>query len=112
MGELKYSGIKIGTLHKGLDLQSGYTGVKIEKLSKGFDKVEASLSYGNFTAGLEAGATFKFEGEAKYGNVNIATTDRLSKTKENNYVRVWGNVGSSPKSSIHVITKYGNSNIE
>ena len=112
VGELKYSGIRIGTLHKDFDLQSGYTGVKIEKLSRGFDKVDASLSYGNFTAGLETGASFKFEGEAKYGSVNISTGDRLSKTKENNYVRVWGNVGSNPKSSIHVITKYGNSNFE
>ena len=51
-------------------------------------------------------------GEAKYGKVNIATGDRLSKSKENNYVRVWGNVGSNPKSSIHVITKYGNSTFE
>jgi len=112
VGELKYSGIKLGTLHKGMDLQSGYTGVKIEKLSKEFDKLDASLSYGNLYVGLEPGASFKFEGEAKYGKVNISTGDRLSKTKENNYVRVWGNVGSNPKSSINVITKYGNSSFE
>ena len=73
--------------------------------------MDAALSYGNLTVGLEPGASFKFEGEAKYGNVNISG-DRLSKTKENNYVRVWGNVGSNPKSSIKVITKYGNSNFE
>jgi hypothetical protein len=112
VGELKYSGIKLGTLHKGFDLQSGYTGVKIEKLAKGFDKFDASLSYGNLNVGLEPGSSFKFEGEAKYGKVNIDTGDRLSKTKENNYVRVWGTVGSNPKSSIKVITKYGNSSFE
>jgi hypothetical protein len=112
VGELKYSGIKIGRLNKTFDLHSGYTGVKIGTLSSGFDKVDASLSYGNFTAGLEPGASFKFEGEAKYGNVNIDTGDRLSKSKENNYVKVWGNVGSNPKSSIKVITKYGNSTFE
>jgi len=112
VGELKYSGIKFGTLNKTLDLHSGYTGVKIGTLSKGFDKVDASLSYGNLTMGLESGASFKFEGEAKYGSVNISTGDRLSKTKENNYVKVWGNVGSNPKASIKVITKYGNSNFE
>jgi hypothetical protein len=111
VGELKYSGIKIATLNKTLDLHSTYTGVKIETLSNGFDKVDASLSYGNFTAGLEPGAAFKFQGEAKYGKV-IISGDRLSKTKENNYVKVWGNVGSNPKSSINVITKYGNSSFE
>jgi hypothetical protein len=112
VAELKYSGLKFGRLNKTLDLESAYTGAKIGTLSNGFDEVNAELSYGNLTVGLEQGASFKFEGEAKYGKVNISAGDRLSKTKENNYVRVWGNVGSNPKSSIHVITKYGNSTFE
>ena len=112
VAELKYSGLKFGRLNKTLDLESAYTNAKIGTLTNGFDEMSAELSYGNLTVGLEQGASFKFEGEAKYGNVNISTGDRLSKTKENNYVRVWGNVGSNPKSSIHVITKYGNSTFE
>jgi len=112
VAELKYSGLKFGRLNKTLDLHSAYTGAKIGTLTNGFDEVSAQLSYGNISVGLEQGASFKFEGEAKYGNVNISTGDRLSKTKENNYVKVWGTVGSNPKSSIHVITKYGNSSFE
>jgi len=112
IGELKYSGIKFDRLNKVLELNSGYTGVKIGTLSKDFSKVDAELAYGNLSVGMEAGASFKFTGEAKYGNVNIATDDRLSKTKENNYVKVWGTVGSNPKATIHVITKYGNSSFE
>ncbi len=112
VGEVKYSGIKFDVLHKTFDLHSGYTNVKIGTLSRDFDKVDASLSYGNLNVGLESGASFKFEGEAKYGNVNISTGDRLSKTKENTSVRIWGTVGSNPKSSITVITKYGNSTFE
>jgi hypothetical protein len=112
VAELKYSGLKFGKLNKTLSLHSAYTNAKIETLSNGFDEVDAELSYGNLTMGLEAGAAFKFEGEAKYGNVSINTGDRMSKTRENNYTRVWGNVGSNPKSSIYVITKYGNSSFE
>lgn len=112
VGELKYSGIKFGTLHKALNLHSGYTHCKIERLSKGFDEVEASLSYGNIHLGVEAGASFKFQGEAKYGNVKIDAGERMSKTKENNYTKVWGNVGSNPKATVKLITKYGNINIE
>jgi len=112
VGELKYSGIKFGKLNKALELHSGYTGVKIGTLSKGFSKVDAELAYGNLSVGLEEGASFKFSGEAKYGSVNISTDDKLSKTKENNYVKVWGTVGSNPKATIHVITKYGNSSFE
>ena len=112
VAELKYSGIKFGKLNKVLELHSGYTGVKIGTLSKGFSKVDAELAYGNLSAGLEEGASFKFTGEAKYGNVSIDTGAKLSKTKENNYVKVWGTVGSNPKATIHVITKYGNSSFE
>jgi len=112
VAELKYSGLKFGKLNKVLDLHSAYTGAKIGTLSNGFDKVDAELSYGNLNVGLDQGASFKFSGEAKYGNVNISAGDRMSKTKENSYVKVWGNVGSNPKSSIHVITKYGNSTFE
>jgi hypothetical protein len=112
VAELKYSGLKFERLNKVLDLQSAYTNAKIGTLSKGFDKVDAELSYGNLTAGLEQGASFKFEAEARYGNVNVAGSNQLSRVKENNSVRMWGNVGSNPKSSINVITKYGNSSFE
>ena len=112
VAELKYSGLKFGKLNKALELHSGYTSVKIGTLSKGFSKIDAELSYGNFSVGLEEGAAFKFSGEAKYRSVNISAGDKLSKTKENNYVKIWGTVGSNPKSSIHVITKYGNSSFE
>jgi len=112
IGELKYSGLKFDKLNKVLELQSAYTGVKIGTLSKGFDKVDAELSYGNLSVGLEQGTSFKFEGEARYGNVSVAGGSQLNKVKENNSVRIWGNVGSNPKSSIQVITKYGNSSFE
>lgn len=112
VGELKYSNVKFDRLNKTFNLNSAYTGAKIGTLTNGFGAVDAELSYGNLTVGLEQGATFKFDGEARYGTINLTGGDRLNKTKENNYVKVWGTVGSNPKSSIHVITKYGNSSFE
>jgi len=112
VAELKYSGVKFDQLNKVLELHSAYTGAKIGTLSNGFDKVDAELSYGNISVGLQQGASFKFEGEARYGNVSVAGGDQLSKVKENNSVRIWGNVGSNPKSTINVVTKYGNSSFE
>jgi hypothetical protein len=112
VGELKYSGVKFERLNKTFNLNSAYTGAKIGTLTNGFGAVDAELSYGNLTVGLEQGASFKFDGEARYGNISLAGGDRLNRTKENNYVKVWGTVGSNPKSSIHVITKYGNSSFE
>ncbi len=110
--ELKYSGIKFGVLHKSLQLHSAYTGAKIEKVSKGFDEIEASLAYGNIQMGLEPGASYKVEGQAKYGKIHIASGDKLSKSKDGPSTKVWGTVGSSPKSTVKLIAKYGNIIIE
>jgi hypothetical protein len=112
VAELRYSGLKFEVLNKTLSLESAYTNAKILKLSRDFDEVDASMAYGNIYMDVESGASYKFEGEAKYGNVNIDTDDRLSKSKENNYTRVWGTVGSSAKSSMKLVTKYGNITIE
>ncbi len=112
VAELKYSGLKFGVLNKTLNLHSGYTNAKILKLSKDFEEVEAALSYGNIFMDVESGASFRFEGESKYGNISIDAADRLSRTKENNYTRVWGNVGSNPRSTMNLTTRYGNINIE
>lgn len=112
IAELKYSGLKFGTLNKKLDLHSSYTNAKVLKLSKDFEKVDATLSYGNIYMGVESGASFKFEGESKYGKVNVAPEGRLSKSKEGTSMKIWGTVGSGPKSTMHLITRYGNIDIE
>jgi hypothetical protein len=112
VGELRYSGIKFGALTKKFSVESKYTNMKIEHLSKDFKEVHAVLSYGNITMDVEEGASFKVEAEARYGSVNIAQDGKLSKSKENNIVKIWGNVGSDPKGSIAVETRYGNIDIE
>lgn len=112
VAELKYSGLKFGTLHKTLSLHSAYTNAKVEQLSKGFSEVDAALSYGNIYLGVESGASYKVEAEAKYGKVKVASEGKLSKIKEGTNMKVWGTVGSSPKSSMKLITKYGNIDIE
>jgi len=111
VGELKYSGIKFQKLNKNLNVSSSYTPVKIFQLARDFEEVEASLSYGNFYVELEPGTAFKFDGKARYGNVNIKDAAGLSRVVENNEVHVWGNVGSNPKATMEVVTKYGNSEI-
>lgn len=108
VGELKYSGLKFGTLNKSLEVHCTYTSVNVEKLARGFDKIDAELSYGNIDLDVESGAAFKFEGVAKYGKVNVELDGKLSKSKEGTTQRVWGSVGSNPRSSVNLITKYGN----
>jgi hypothetical protein len=112
VAELKYSGLKFGKLNNSLNLQSTYTSAKIEQVSSGFDEIEAELAYGNVHLGMAPGASYKLDAVAKYGKVLVAGEGRLSKSKEGTTQKVWGTVGSSAKSTINVITKYGNIEIE
>jgi hypothetical protein len=110
--ELRYSGVKFGVLNKKMSIESRYTGVKVLKLSKDFKEVNASLSYGNIFLAVEPGTSYKLEGETKYGSIKVAQEGKLSKKKEGTSMKIWGTVGSSPKSTVSVIAKYGNIEIE
>ncbi|MEZ5070382.1 MAG: DUF4097 family beta strand repeat-containing protein [Bacteroidales bacterium] len=109
---LKYSGVKFENLRKSFHLDAQYTNVKLEHVSSGFNEIQCSLSYGNFNADVDSGASYKFEGEARYGSVNVAGEGRLSRNQEKESTRVWGTVGSNPKAEMSLVTRYGNINIE
>jgi len=112
VAELRYSGLKFGKLNKKLDVNSKYTNIKILNVSKDFKELNASSSYGSIYLDVEEGASFKLESEARYGKVNLAMDGKLSKMKEGTTMKVWGNVGSAPKGSMKLITRYGNIDIE
>ncbi|MCP4313916.1 MAG: hypothetical protein GY790_21895 [Bacteroidetes bacterium] len=112
VGELRYSGVKLGALNKKLDVESKYTHVKILNVSEDFKMINAVSSYGNIYLKMEDGASFKLEGEARYGKFSMAKEGKLSKVKENNMIKVWGTVGSAPKGSITLDARYGNIDIE
>ena len=112
VAELKYSGIKFGKLNKKLDVEGKYTNVKLMQVDRDFKEINASLSYGNIYMDVEDGASFKFEGESRYGKIQLAMDGKLSKVKENNSMRIWGTIGSAPKGSMKLETRYGSINIE
>jgi len=99
-------------LNKNLNVHASYTNTKILELSKDFDEVEASLAYGNLTITTESGTSYKLESEARYGNIKVAQDDKLSRSKETTTTKVWGTVGSNPKGSMNLITKYGDIEID
>ena len=99
-------------MNKNLNVHASYTNTKILELSKDFDEVEASLAYGNLTITTESGTSYKLESEARYGNIKVAQDDKLSRSKETTTTKVWGTVGSNPKGSMNLITKYGDIEID
>jgi len=112
VAELKYSGLKFERLNKTLSVHASYTNTKILELSKNFDEVEASLAYGNLNMTMESGASYKIESESRYGNIKVANGDKLSRSKETTTTKVWGTVGSNPKGTMKLVTKYGNIEID
>lgn len=112
VAELKYSGLKFGNLRRNLELQSNYTNVKILKLSRDFEKVDASLSYGNITMDVENGTAFRVDGESRYGKIRMAQEGNLNRMKEGATEKLTGTVGSNPRATIRLVTKYGNIDIE
>ena len=112
VGILRYSGVKLGSLIKKLDVESKYTHVKVYNVSGDFKSINATSSYGNVYLKMADGASFKIEGENRYGSFNMAMDGKLSKVKENNMVKVSGTVGSAPKGSITLDVRYGNIDIE
>lgn len=67
VGELRYSGIKFGSLSKKFNVECKYTNMKIAHLSKNFKEVDVVASYGNIYMDVEEGASFKVEAVARYG---------------------------------------------
>ena len=110
--ELRYSGLKFGALTGKLNVESKYTNIKILNLSKDFKEVNVASSYGNIFLDVEEGASFKIEGETRYGKINMAMDGKISRSKENNTMRVWGSVGSAPKGSMKLVAGYGNIEIQ
>jgi hypothetical protein len=111
-GELKYSGVKFESLNRKLNVESKYTPINIHHLSKDFKEVNMTTSYGNVSIEVEGGASFKIEGEAKYGTISVALDGKLSRQKENTSMTISGTVGSSPKGSMVLEARYGNIDIK
>jgi hypothetical protein len=111
VADLKYSGIKFGALNKRLMVESKYTNVRVDHLSRDFKEVNISSSYGSVYLDVEEGASFKLEGEARYGKINVALDGKLSKQKENTYMKTWGSIGPAPKGTMKLDVRYGNIDI-
>lgn len=112
VAELKYSGVRFGSLAKKFEVEAKYTNIKLDHVDPDFKQINALSSYGNIYLGMEPGASYKLEAETKYGKIDLDAEGKLSKSKDNNYMKVWGTVGTAPKGSINLEARYGNITID
>ena len=109
--ESKYDKVMLKKLMGSLEIESAYTQVTLDQLSNRFNEIDAEMTYGNFTAGLEKGVSFDIEAEVVYGSIRIPKGN-YSSDKQGMRQEVKGTVGAGGKSSITVEMKYGNLSLD
>lgn len=112
--ESKYTDFKFGQLDKQLDVITKYGDVRVDKISKGFEKIKIDNGYGQIRLGIDPGASYHFNGEADYADINYPNGHNLNKTEKNTEMKVSGIIGEDKdtKSEVIIQTKYGNVRLE
>ncbi|MFO7828725.1 MAG: hypothetical protein R6V23_08910 [Bacteroidales bacterium] len=105
-----YTELEFDEVSKRLEVDNRYGGISVGFIPKDFEKIDIDNEYGGIKLGIEAGASYKIKGYAKYANINYPDEGRVSRIKESNSLYVEGTVGENQntKSEVHIQTKYGN----
>ncbi len=106
--EGKYSNFQINSVSKKIDINVKYTDFKVNIIPKSFESIDVNNQYGKISLGIEAGASYRLDGIAKYTNIEYPTENsRLNRISENTRLTVNGTIGNDPKASVKVNTEYG-----
>lgn len=106
--EGKYSNFMINSVSKKVDVNIKYTDLKVNMVPKTFESIEVDNQYGKVNLGIEPGASYRLNGEAKYTNIEYPTENaRLNRISENTRLSLNGTIGNDPKATVRVNTQYG-----
>jgi hypothetical protein len=104
----KYSNFQINSVAKKADISVKYTDVKVNFIPKTFESVSINSQYGRIAMGIENGASYKFDGFAKYTDIEYPRDNaRVNRISENTKLTVNGTIGNDPKATVKVNTEYG-----
>jgi myo-inositol-hexaphosphate 3-phosphohydrolase len=106
--EGKYSGYEIGNLANSIKGTIAYSNIEIDNVKKGFENIDLDSKYGNVEIDVEDEASYKLKAESEYGNISSKLDKNTEKDGTSKMVE--GHVGSdkSTKSTIKLVSKYGN----
>ncbi|WP_431003269.1 hypothetical protein [Tenacibaculum sp. TC6] len=109
-GNSDYAGVKIGTIHKNLEIDTDYGGVKVENIANGFEKISIKGSYAGIKLGTKASNSFKFTVSLEYASFNhpdekIEFFKSIKKSSKKYYEGIFGS--SHTNSVIDIKSSYG-----
>ena len=92
-------------------MESKYTDVNINRMPVDFESVKINSSYGNHRIGIDAQASYRLDGYAKYCNINYPENNaRVNRISQNHELEVNGIIGDNqdPESVVTVSSNYAN----
>jgi len=111
----QYSDIKIENVSRNLNLNLRYGNCKVSNVSSDFESIKIDNQYVASRIGIAKGASYMLEAETKYCGISYPSDSYLiEKIKNNSETKLKVRVGysSTSKSTVSVISKYGNVSLQ
>ena len=107
-GQMRYANLRINEMSGKVDITSSYTNVKVEKVLPGFESLVIENSRGNYRFNISKDASFRLNGEAKRGDIQVEGLSELNRKVVNADKTIWGTYGNkSGAGEINIRTSDG-----
>ena len=109
----KYSNLDVGTLTDAADLEFKNGSIKLRNVKSGFSSIDIDSDYAGITIGVESGAQFTLEAQARNGSVKTSDMEIYHDVKKSSETEMKGYRGSRDASSwIKATMNYGSLKIQ
>ncbi len=109
----KFTNVEIEELSKELLVEMDYGMLEVERINKSFNKIHLTTEYANASLDIDSDASYRLEGEAKYGNIHYPGNSKVSKETEGyTKFKYSGTIGSDQSPDSEVIIKCKNANVQ
>jgi hypothetical protein len=106
-----YGHFEIDEVTGKLQMDTKYTDVTVKKIPAGFENIKITNSFGAYKLGIDANASYKINGYAKYCSIDYPENNaHVNLFDENNEMKVNGMIGNNgnPAAELSVTSSYGN----
>ncbi|HQH40941.1 MAG TPA: hypothetical protein PLC81_03195 [Bacteroidales bacterium] len=110
-----YTNYRFDKIANKIDLNLRYSDCRVDFVPASFESIEIDNSYGSIRLGIEEGASYQLDGNARFSKIlypeNMA---KVSRIVENTQMQVSGRIGKDEKTSsrVRVTTEFGNVSLQ
>jgi hypothetical protein len=109
VAQAQYSAFEVDQIDNKLNLETSYTEVDVDEITSNFEQITVKNRYGSMHLGIDASASYKLKGYAKYTDIKYPDDSKVNVEKKNQELKLNGIVGNdkSTKSTVDIETHYG-----